>query len=626
MMNRAKIDSLHFNAPFLLILVGWIAIACLACTRYQAPQVVTASDQTQFSAERAFEHLQQLAGNAQPRPAGSEENRRVAKWISKFLVDLGYQVQSQKSVGIVDAKVRDRSSAKEVSLVNLVASFDLAPNPRRKKLLLVAHYDSVPFGPGASDNGVGVAAMLEVAKMASETNLQRDIVFLFSDGEELGLLGAKAFAESNPLIDEIGLVMNLDARGTLGPSLMFETGPASAQLVPAMANAMRRPFASSLFYEVYQRLPRDTDFSVFKKRGIEGLNFAFIGKARYYHTENDSIDRVSKPSLQHHGENIWDLINEFERAHYDGLFDKLLAEQVDQSNTSDPTFVPPENESSHHDAKRAVYFDLMGYRLFWWRENLTWPLTTAVVAGWLVVLGIRLFKPRTLKLDSSERALAIRTCFSFPGYLSEVLRVLFLAFVAGSLVFGILQLLPLNDRFATTWPPFVGQVQVGLWLSAIATVTAFSLWLQPRSIHLPIYSYRSAQVHLGILVVLAVLAAAYVPGGSYVFLVPIIGMLTTQLMTIFRGKATESGFFVGTCLLVAAASNAVIWFPLEPLFLDAVGFRIPAANAIRIGLISLCLIPASYLATSTCRFRIALAMSVGAVACFVWAFIAVPSV
>ncbi|WP_440064670.1 M28 family peptidase [Streptosporangium sp. OZ121] len=76
-------------------------------------------------------------------------------------------------------------------------------------VMVAAHYDSAAMGPGASDDGAAVAAMLETVRAlrAQEDqegrggggNLRNDLVFLMTDGEEDGVLGAEAFVREHPL-------------------------------------------------------------------------------------------------------------------------------------------------------------------------------------------------------------------------------------------------------------------------------------------------------------------------------------------------------------------------------------------------------------------------------------------
>ena len=87
-----------------------------------------------------------------------------------------------------------------------------------KAVMLVAHYDSVPNGTGASDDGAGVVALLETVRAVKSTApLKNDVIFLFTDGEETGLLGANAFISEHPWAKDVGLVLNFEAREICGP-------------------------------------------------------------------------------------------------------------------------------------------------------------------------------------------------------------------------------------------------------------------------------------------------------------------------------------------------------------------------------------------------------------------------
>ena len=82
-----------------------------------------------------------------------------------------------------------------------------------KALLLNAHYDSTPVGPGAADDGIGVATLLEVGvDPAADRPLKRPVILLFNEGEELGLIGARAFL-ADPLSRNVDALINLEARG-----------------------------------------------------------------------------------------------------------------------------------------------------------------------------------------------------------------------------------------------------------------------------------------------------------------------------------------------------------------------------------------------------------------------------
>ena len=133
-------------------------------------------------------------------------------------------------------------------------------------------------GPGAGDDASGVAAILESLRaLKAGPPPDRDIIILINDGEEIGLFGAEVFAEEHPWAKDVGVVLNFDARGNTGPSFMFETSDGNGWLIEQMARALPHPMATSLTGEVYRLMPNDTDLTVYKKQGMAGLNFAFVG-------------------------------------------------------------------------------------------------------------------------------------------------------------------------------------------------------------------------------------------------------------------------------------------------------------------------------------------------------------
>ncbi len=108
--------------------------------------------------------------------------------------------------------------------------------------------------------------------------MRNDVIFLLTDGEELGLLGAAAFVNEHPWAKDVGVALNFEARGTGGPVRMFETSEQNGWLIRRFAQAAPYPRTDSISYEIYRSLPNDTDLTVFKRHGYAGLNFAFIGR------------------------------------------------------------------------------------------------------------------------------------------------------------------------------------------------------------------------------------------------------------------------------------------------------------------------------------------------------------
>src|SRR5207253_4159698 len=102
-----------------------------------------------------------------------------------------------------------------------------------KAIVLLAHYDSVPAGPGAADDESGVATVIETARALIARGLvgKHPILAVLTDGEEADLLGAAACLREPVLKARVGAVVNVEARGSSGPSLLFHARPGDARLI-----------------------------------------------------------------------------------------------------------------------------------------------------------------------------------------------------------------------------------------------------------------------------------------------------------------------------------------------------------------------------------------------------------
>jgi hypothetical protein len=270
----------------LLVLLASL-LAALFGRRMPAPLPVDAPLDV-FSAGRAREHLERIA--RAPRPVGSPEHERVRAYLREALGALGLQVEEQ------------RGAVRDVALANLLVR--IPGQASSGTVLCLAHYDSVPTGPGAGDDGIGVVSWLEAlrALRARGWRPRNDVLLLLSDGEELGLLGARLFAQEHGAAAEVRLVVNLEAIGNGGPAVLFQTGPRNGRLVREFARAVPAPAGTSLGDAVYRRMPNDTDLTVFLRRGIPGYNLALTAGSAAYHAPHDTPENLSPASVQHMGE------------------------------------------------------------------------------------------------------------------------------------------------------------------------------------------------------------------------------------------------------------------------------------------------------------------------------------
>ena len=324
----------------------------------QSPPAVKGTDAApgEFSAARAMIDLAVIA--KRPHQMGSAEHAAVRDYLVQELKADGLTPEVQTATALNPVW---KSEFRAGTVHNVIARLPGTANT--KALLLVAHYDSVPNSAGASDDGAGVAALLETLRaLKSSPTLKNDVIFLFTDGEEPGLLGSSAFTAEHPWAKEVGLVLNFEARGNRGPSIMFETSPNNGRLIEEFGKSAPHPISHSLSYEIYRLLPNDTDFTVFRKANLPGLNFAYVNGLSRYHTPLDSIAAIDQRSLQHHGSNALALTRQF------GNLDLNRTEAGD-----------------------AVYFDLLGLAVVRYSGSWIVPLAifTSLAFAGLVIYGLR---------------------------------------------------------------------------------------------------------------------------------------------------------------------------------------------------------------------------------------------
>lgn len=475
----------------------------------------------EFSAARAREILNRLVGDGVPHPAGSPQNDVVRGRVLDEFSNAGYLPTVQ--TGFACDEQGDCGTVQNV-LARLEGS---EPGPA---VLLAAHYDSVPAGPGAFDDGAGAATVLEIARnFKSLSQPLHSIIFLIDDGEEAGLLGARVFVNQHPWAKEVRAVVNVDSRGTSGPSLMFETGDANQWAVRLFAQHAAHPVTSSVFYTAYKQIPNDTDFTVFKAAGYQGLNFANIRDVVHYHTPRDNFANADPATLQHHGDNALASLQAFANS--------------DISN-------PPKTE--------AVYFDLLGTWTVHWPATRT--LAIASSAAFLLLLEIIwLFYKKSL---TGPELLW--------GFLAWPVSILAVAIFALLLSF----ILRKAGAMPVPWTAHPNPAQVAFWSLAIALLAFTALRFASRAGFFGLWSGTWIWWAL-----LSITLAARIPGLSYFLLAATCAAAVAGLLLIFRPKSSS------LAAILPLAVSAIVGFPLALLLYQGFGGRALPLIAVVVGLL-----------------------------------------
>ena len=243
----------------------------------------------EFSAYRALKYIQDMA--VEPHPGGSHANEKVFEYIVRTLREMEVEMAVERPIERHGRGIK-RSGAILARVPGTASTGGFAVD---------AHFDSTPYGPGAADDISGIAAMLETIRaLQASPPLMNDIIFCFVDQEENGGGGPEACMR-HPWFRDVRAVLGLEARGTSGPSLMFETGRENGFLIRQLAKSKAYPRATSVMFDFYDRMPFGSDFGAYKREGFPGLNIAFIDDFAHYHTKLDTPENVSLASLQHHG-------------------------------------------------------------------------------------------------------------------------------------------------------------------------------------------------------------------------------------------------------------------------------------------------------------------------------------
>jgi len=473
----------------------------------------------QFSAARADAMLATLLGAERPRPAGSPEAAAFRARLQQQLDVLGVPHEELR-----EESCRERRGEKFCLTVHNIRAV-VVPG-EGKEVLLMAHTDSVPRGPGAADDASGVATILETIRALQAQGLEgaRPLAALFTDGEERGLFGAFAYTSHPENIARTGMVVNVEARGNQGPSLLFQSHAGDAPLIDLYAKAAPNPATSSLYAEIYRILPNNTDLTPFLMAGLPGANFAFIGNLRQYHSADDRRENISPVTLQHHGDNVLALTSQLIR--------------------TDPATL---------DGEKAIYLDIL--RRFVPRLPASWALPLSVgafiaiaLAGWASPRERRVQRP----VAAAFAPLLLLLLCLLAGF------VLYApVWIGGTPTLNVsnpmLQAVLVSAGPGGPWP---GNP---LWLRlALAFgVWAAALWTARFAGPIACWLWFAA---------LAVVTAIWLPGLSPYFLFPALVAAPLLLLTRRGGR--------GPALFLAALAGMVVWLGFNVGAEDIQGLRL----------------------------------------------------
>lgn len=521
--------------------ISWLALFALilgivSASLYTPPAAPADAPATDFSAARAMLTLKQIT--QQPHPVGTQEHERVRQYLFQQMSQLGMEPTVETATG---TNLFGTAVAARVS--NIVGRLKGTKNTQA--IMLVAHYDSVDRAPGAGDDGAGVAAILETVRaLKAGPPLKNDVIVLLTDGEELGLLGATAAVTHDAWLQQVGLMLNFEGRGDQGPSFLFESSNGNSRLIQEFARSAPSKTGSSLFYTMYKQMPNDTDFTVFRRSGMAGLNFAWLGRLEAYHTRLDSADNLNPGSLQQDGNYALALTRAF------GMQD------LDRTQLK-----------TNRD---EIYFNLLGTWMVHYSETLArlFLVAITVLLGCTLISGIR--------SDQFRSLLLLRVTGAALLFVLIVTLITWGAYVAENHFFSEREL--------------VGDAPANIWLLVGILLLGFTAGLWVFRLFRKRWDISALLAASCILLWFFTVAMAWkLPLASYLFFWP-LACATSGLLLLIWGKC-HSPIALRAMAWWCALPALLLSAPFLYLLFEALEFTLPlsvlAGVLLGIGLLSL---------------------------------------
>ncbi|KAH8371342.1 hypothetical protein KR093_007018, partial [Drosophila rubida] len=378
--NKGKGNLSWLFASTSLLFWGLLFFAVVIPLFYRLPKanMMEDSGKNAFIAERAYKDLYTLS-NIGTKIVGSKENEIEAV---QFLLKQLNQIKADSLKEYYDMEIDlSQASGQFVGgnlmlmyqgLQNVVVKLSPRNSTSENYLLVNSHFDSKPFTPSAGDAGFMIVTMMEVLRViaTSKQPIINPIVFLFNGAEELGLLASHGFIATHKWAPLCKAVINLDAAGSGGRDILFQSGPNHSWLVDYYKMYVKHPFATTMAEEIFQSgiMPSDTDFRQFVSFAkIPGLDMAQFNNGYVYHTNFDTIDVIPVEALQNTGDNILGLV-------------RGLANATELSNTA------------AHKSGHAIFFDFLGLYFVHYSEATGEYLNFGVAGAALVLVFISIWR------------------------------------------------------------------------------------------------------------------------------------------------------------------------------------------------------------------------------------------
>lgn len=515
-----------------LMALGLLAVLAVLHLLSLAPPDARSSDAPAdaFSAQRAAADIERIA--AEPRAVGSNANREARTYLKARLTELGAVVDDRGAANRISV-VSDGQLILGTSLENVIGRFR-AGSPSdgadAGALLVMAHYDTITMSRGASDNAMGIAVAFEAMRALTQAPLERDVILLFTDAEENGLLGAREFFDNHPWAGDVALAINIDSRGNAGPVRMVQTSEQNASLISLYARSVDSPHANAAIDLFGASSPDITDLGVPLGLGIPSINFAALGSIFDYHSATDTPANLSLASVQDMGDQLLGILKEAARAPDLGA------------------------------VGRSSFFDLFGLFLVHYPAGLDW---IALAIGWGLLVAGGFWSIRGASMTWRAFLLAIPV----------QMLILVLGCIAA---FAIATVMGANQDMTD---PFAGREYLINWhLFAIPIVLlVVAVCVLPMALFPALHRawWASGLLLLGIA---GSALQATSPGSAYFLAIPFAAGAGAMALASFRGN--PSGAPSLSVLLTAALITGLILVPVIVAYHTLIGLVFAPVTAV----------------------------------------------
>jgi len=289
----------RYRPPIVFTFIIALAVVSI---RAETPAAKPTKIWEEFSGEKAFAHVEQLVGFG-PHPAASEAIEKCRTYLEKQLTLSGWTITRQIFT--------DSTPRGQVRFVNLIARFDnVNGKTTAPSFLLCSHYDTKTFDTfrfvGANDGGSSTGLLLEMARVLGQhSNLARKVELVFFDGEEAyeefsdsdGVYGsrhfAKQLAESKTAAQfRGGLLFDMVGDKSLNITLPPDSPAEMTRDIFASADALK--LRSHFTYFDRGITDDHTPLNTIGIPVVDLIDFDFA----WWHTADDTLDKVSPQSLQ----------------------------------------------------------------------------------------------------------------------------------------------------------------------------------------------------------------------------------------------------------------------------------------------------------------------------------------